>query len=87
MEGANRNEMCCATVCPPVCGCRVDSLREAGPLRHRLLIEAPGYASVRLDLDTLVFAQEYRTGETTLEIDDETIEMIVVEDRVVLKKK
>lgn len=61
-------------------------MNSPGPPRHRLHIEAPGYVPATLDLDALVFVSKYKTGETTLEIEGETVEMIVVADRVVLEK-
>lgn len=62
-------------------------MNSPGPPRHRLRIEAPGYVPATLDLDALVFVSKYRTGETTLELAGESVEMIVVADRVVLEQE
>lgn len=57
------------------------------PPQHRLVVEAPGYKPTSINLDDLLFLQEFRTGKTSVVVEERTIEMIVVSYRVTLERE
>ena len=53
--------------------------------RDNLVVEAPGYQSQSVKLDSLLFNNSLQTGTTSLTLDDETVELVVIEYTFILK--
>ena len=62
-------------------------LNTKGPPKLKAHIEAPGYEERVIDLDELLFVATYRVGETDVEYEGETIQMVIIEHDIVLTEQ